>query len=208
VIASQYLAAIRYLLTLATLAGFALSWALNKPAYSIIGYTSTAFTVLFWLYDALLWKFSVKRVGISPIPDIGGTWSGWIMPTSTTEFPGPHRAIKAYLVVTQRAFYLRVNLITAESQSVTISSDFSSITESRQLVYTYRNEPRLELQTVSRIHYGTAIFSFGERKPKVMTGQYYTDRLTIGSMRFSEYNAEVVPDFDTAAGLTFAPRTS
>ena len=55
---------------------------------------------------------------------------------------------------------------------------------SKMLIYTYLNTPRAEIQDRSAIHYGAAMLNVDD--PKRLTGNYFTTRLSRGSMDFEE----------------------
>ncbi|WP_418418279.1 hypothetical protein [Blautia sp.] len=61
-----------------------------------------------------------------------------------------------------------------------------TINSEKQLIYTYLNTPRAELQNRSSIHYGTAMLRIDN--PERITGNYYTSRLSRGSMDFEAVN--------------------
>ena len=51
------------------------------------------------------------------------------------------------------------------------------------LIYTYQNEPRVEIQDQSTMHYGTAMLNVTNSLE--LEGNYFTGRKTRGSMSFS-----------------------
>ena len=69
--------------------------------------------------------------------------------------------------------------------SNSINASIEDIHNEMQLIYFFINEPRAELQERSAIHYGTATLRVNN--PDTITGNYYTGRLTRGSM---DFNAE------------------
>ena len=71
---------------------------------------------------------------------------------------------------------------TDESSSNSVTSTIETINSEKQLVYTYLNTPRAEIQDISTIHYGTAMLKVDDSKH--ITGNYYTTRLSRGSMDF------------------------
>ena len=71
---------------------------------------------------------------------------------------------------------------TNESSSNSITATIETINNEKQLVYTYLNTPRAEIQNRSAIHYGTAMLKVDDSKH--ITRNYYTTRLSRGSMDF------------------------
>ena len=75
-----------------------------------------------------------------------------------------------------------VKLGTHESTSNSVTAVVETVNNEKQLVYTYLNTPRAELQNRSAIHYGTAMLRVGDSTH--LLGNYYTSRLSRGSMDF------------------------
>lgn len=71
---------------------------------------------------------------------------------------------------------------TIESHSNSITAVIENVNNEKQLIYTFINTPKAELQDGSAIHFGTAMLCIDD--PKRIRGNYYTSRLTRGSMDF------------------------
>ena len=84
--------------------------------------------------------------------------------------------------IDQTFLNVSVKLGTNESTSNSITASIEKVNSEQQLIYTYLNTPRAELQNRSAIHYGTAMLCVDDSKK--ITGNYYTSRLTRGSMTF------------------------
>ena len=69
-----------------------------------------------------------------------------------------------------------------ESTSNSVTAGIEKVNNEQQLIYTYLNTPKAELQDRSAIHYGTAMLCVDDSKK--LTGNYYTSRSTRGSMMF------------------------
>lgn len=86
------------------------------------------------------------------------------------------------LKIVQTFLNVTVKLGTIESSSDSVTAAIETINNEMQLVYTYLNTPRAEIQDRSAIHYGTAMLRVDN--PKHLIGNYYTGRLSRGSMDF------------------------
>jgi len=82
--------------------------------------------------------------------------------------------------IEQTFLNVSVRLETDESFSNSITAAIKEENGSKMLIYTYLNTPRAEIQDMSAIHYGTAMLDVND--PKHITGNYYTTRLSRGSM--------------------------
>ena len=71
---------------------------------------------------------------------------------------------------------------TDESSSNSVIATIETINNEKQLIYTYLNTPRAEIQDRSAMHFGTAMLNVDDSKH--ITGNYYTTRLSRGSMDF------------------------
>lgn len=84
--------------------------------------------------------------------------------------------------IEQTFLNVTVRLGTVESSSNSVTAAIETINNEKMLVYTYLNTPRAEIQDRSAIHYGTAMLSVND--PKHLEGNYYTSRISRGSMDF------------------------
>ena len=84
--------------------------------------------------------------------------------------------------IEQTFLNVSVKLGTNESTSNSVTASIEKVNNEQQLIYTYLNTPRAELQDRSAIHYGTAMLCVDDSKK--LTGNYYTSRSTRGSMIF------------------------
>ena len=84
--------------------------------------------------------------------------------------------------IEQTFLNVTVKLGTDESSSNSVTATIKEENGSKKLIYTYLNTPRAEIQGKSAIHYGTAMLVVDN--PKHLTGNYYTTRLSRGSLEF------------------------
>ena len=168
-----------------------------QPFSAVVGAVSaTAFLFAKWLWAWPIFQgWYVKR------PDLRGTWvveidSHWNDP-DTDMRPDP---IQGFAAVRQTLTTLSIRLMTAESCSRLLAH---SITLEGDGVYrvagVYRNEPDLDLRGHrSEIHYGSFLLEVNSSPPTAVSGTYWTDRLTRGTMRFVDRTRGVFTSFEEA----------
>ena len=102
--------------------------------------------------------------------------------TITFVWDGVEQTRNSEIGLIKRFLNVSVKLGTNESTSNSITASIEKVNSEQKLIYTYLNTPRAELQNRSAIHYGTAMLCVDDSKK--VTGNYYTSRLTRGSMMF------------------------
>jgi hypothetical protein len=148
------------------------------------------------------WKWRMLHPWFVERPNLIGTYKGeilshWINPT-TGKRPA---AIPAYLVIRQTFSTVHVRVHTAESQSISLVGSFLKSDDGRlELFYTYRNEPRMEVRSRSPIHYGGTKLSIGRQADQV-EGSYWTDRQTVGELRFNRIDRTTCHNFAECEAL-------
>ena len=144
-------------------------------AYDMFGYASEAISlavILTGLYEKFLWRYNP----FERTPKLHQKYYGIIK----SDFDGIER--KATLEIKQSLLSVHVFLTTDESKSKSITASIEEVLGENQLTYCYMNQPKYEFRKHSEIHNGTAVLSIIDNEK--LEGQYYTDRKTIGDMRF------------------------
>lgn len=196
----------------------AVLWFDSVPmAKGLLGPFSTVVGVLVCLgllLEHVLWRQSWLHGWFVKRPDLRGTWSvelvsDWKDP-ATGVTVGP---ISAYMSVTQTLSRLQMHLMTKESESwfVAHSIEPSQKNDGYRVAAVYTNEPLLHLRGVrSEIHYGALVLDThgaSNAKPDSLTGEYWTDRRTRGTMKLSARKAAKYSRF-TDAATAFSPNPS
>lgn len=178
--------------------GQPLTVSLFRPS-SLVLSSVIAFVTVF---ERWLWKWSFFHPWLVTVPNLIGVYKGeldsyWIAPTTTTK-----RGITpAFLVVRQTLSGIHVRLYTAESESCSVFGSFVAGSDgTHELLYTYRNEPRLEVRTQSPIHYGGVRLAIGQ-KTEQLDGSYWTDRRSTGEMKFRRISRDTPHSFQECETL-------
>ena len=112
--------------------------------------------------------------------------------------------IVCYMGVEQTLSELKMHLMTPESESSSTASHISLSPSGNgyQVICVYNNKPDIHLRNkrTSEIHNGTLIIdTHGSGvRPDTLTGQYWTDRKTMGTMDFKRRVKKVFTRFEDA----------
>ncbi len=112
--------------------------------------------------------------------------------------------IVCYMGVKQTLSELKMHLMTPESESWSIASHIrpSPSGNGYQVICVYKNKPNIHLrdERISEIHNGALIIdTHGSGvRPDTFTAEYWTDRKTVGSMKFESRISQVFTHFEDA----------
>jgi len=143
----------------------------------LVLWVATTLAVALVIFERVAWRWPPFRWLVQR-PDLRGTWAG----TLKSDFAGStHREV--FLVVHQTFSKLTLRLQTEESQSMSTTARLVvEPDEPVSLLYLYHSEPRLEHQGRSRTHWGAVRLMLVGPDSKMLTGEYWTDRKTAGSL--------------------------
>src|SRR5262249_20094759 len=138
-------------------------------------------------------------------PYLKGTWKGVLessyVDPATQQKVAP---IEVYLVVRQTFSAVHLRLITRESASESLANNIPKGEDDGYTVASvYRNTPQLSARDRSAIHHGAIIIRVEGDPVTSLTGEYWTDRLTRGELRFLEKSNTLYFDFASASAGTF-----
>lgn len=148
--------------------------------YSVFGYAGEAIGLMllimtFFNKIAWKWKWINKLVDM---PVLAKQYTGIVVSNWNNE----NKSYDAILEIKQTFLNISIVFKSGESRSYSVLSTLDAVGDSKQLVYTYQNEPKAELVDRSSIHKGTATLWIEENGK--LEGNYYTNRKTSGSMTF------------------------
>ncbi len=150
-------------------------------SYALYGYAGEAIgvaTIFMTVFNKWLWKCKFFNCLAGGMPILAKRYKG----TITFIWEGKKQTRDSEIGIEQTFLNVKVKLGTAESFSNSVTATIETINNEKQLVYTYLNTPKAELQNRSAIHYGTAMLRIDN--PDRIMGNYYTSRLSSGSMDF------------------------
>lgn len=148
--------------------------------YNTFSYAGEAISLMllvmsFFNKVAWRWKFINRFIDM---PVLAKQYSG----SFVSDWKKENKTYEASLEIEQTFLDVSVVFKSGESRSFSAFSVIDTIGDSKRLIYNYQNEPKAELSNRSTIHKGTVelwIDKNGE-----LTGNYYTNRNTSGSMTF------------------------
>lgn len=185
------IAAALWALYLFLLEGRLPSWSDLKPFSFVVG---SLVLIGLW-FEHQLWRTSLFQRFLSR-PDIRGTWKGEIVARYVHQGEEKTRdPIACFLSVTQSYSSIQMRLLTEESQSWLIADDIAKSPKGSgyQVVGAYTNQPNAEVRDKSDMHFGAMwLDTHGDDcKPNAMSGEYWTDRYTKGSITLNEREDEI-----------------
>ena len=161
--------------------GHDLAWNQLAP-YTI---TLWALTISLTLFDRYLWrKFPVYW--FCRVPDLTGTWSVELRSTYKDPETGrPTPPVDGFASIRQTYSSLSIRLMTKHQDSFLVAHEIKRHDDgSVEIFGVYQSDPNIHLRgEVSEIHYGSFRYRVVDDPPTEMTGHYWTDRNTKGSIR-------------------------
>ena len=151
--------------------------------YSIFCYAGEAIAItaiIMTAFEKAAWKWKLINKLTGSMPILANHYTGSIVSAYD------YKERDAEIFVKQSFLGVSIVLKTEESRSTSLIASIINIKEDPELIYHYINEPRADLKSGSPMHYGTAVLKI--RNPEMINGNYYTDRNTKGSMKFSKKN--------------------
>jgi hypothetical protein len=167
------------------------TWADAAPFSFVVG----GLVILGLWFEHGLWHArGIRKLVGRPV--MRGTWKGELAPAGADE------PIPCFVAVTQSYSRLQMHLMTEESVSWLVADDVrkSSKNDGYQVVGVYTNQPRVKVRERSAIHRGTLwLETHGAHDlPASLSGEYWTDRGTMGALRLDRRTDEIYSRFDEA----------
>jgi len=147
-----------------------------------------AFSGLFYtLFDRYVWKWLARhRIRITKIPDLSGTWKGYVRPAGTSG-ASAGLAIKTEITINFQQTWTDMLVVGRTQLSKSHSLSASVITNDEcSISYEYLNEPFADALYTMHAHRGTAMLSIDKTQTK-LDGEYYSgrDRQNIGTIHLT-----------------------
>ena len=143
---------------------------------SCVGEAIAIGLIIVKLFDQWIWKWKFVQK-IHGIPVLAKEYKGKL----TSGFD--NKDYKGNLVIKQTFTKISIKFKSNESRSYSIVATIIDNNDTNQLIYTYQNNPKANIQKRSPIHYGTAILSVDDVNK--IEGSYFTGRGSIGYMVFT-----------------------
>src|SRR5262249_935288 len=174
---------------------------LFKPCGAVV----TVLGLLLLAFDKWAWSFRFLHPWFVDRPYLKGTWKGmlessYIDPATQQRVP----PVEAFLVIRQSYSAIHLRLITKESASEAMANNIPKGEDGGDSgASVYRNTPQLGHRDRSAIHHGALLIRVEGDPVMSLTGEYWTDRMTRGELRFTEKSETLYFDFASAAAGTF-----
>ena len=146
-----------------------------KGGYTLFGYAGEAVgitTIIMTCFNKWLWKLKLLHWVSGGMPVLAKKYKGKIR----YNYNNIEQKRDIEIEIAQTFLTITVKSRTKESMSDSITA----VIEKGKMIFTYLNTPNAEIQDRSTVHYGTAIIDVDD--PKHLVGNYYTGRLSRGSM--------------------------
>ena len=152
-----------------------------KGGYTLFGYAGEAIgitTIFMACFNKWWWKWKPLNMIAGGMPVLAKRYKGKIRFNREDR----DQELDSEIGIDQTFLNIAITLETVESSSNSVTAAIKNENGSKMLIYTYLNTPRAEIQDRSAIHYGTAMLKVDD--PKHLVGNYYTSRVSRGSMDF------------------------
>jgi len=156
------------------------------------------------LFERYAWLWPPLHPHLVRTPVLRGTWEGdleslWVDPVTGAK--PPKKVV--YFTVKQTLTTISVRLHTDESSSEQITGTLGTNQSGQRVIAsTYMNTPRIEHRERSRPHYGGVVLTVFGDPPTRLEGEYWTDRMSKGSLVFRRYSPQIADSYEAAKALS------
>lgn len=177
---------------LLVLDGFSISISFFKPISTVIGIAVIAVT----FFEKLAWKLKWLYPWFVDMPNISGTWQGYISSNYVDENSKRLDQIEVYFIIRQTLTSIDIRMITAESSSDIIVARIYKMNGTLRIGGIYMNIPKQVYREKSPIHYGGLSLEICINSTIVLEGSYWTDRKTQGDISFKNRRKIICSTFE------------
>lgn len=155
------------------------------------------------VFASYLWKLGIFRGWLVQVPDLNGTWKGFIHSTWVNPDTGKRTdPIPTALTIKQSFFKISCVMRTGEMTSRSTIADFiiDGDNQVKQLSYTYDSNPLQSVKDRSPQHFGTIRFDIIQGKPMKLKGEYWTGRKTTGEVELTYWKKKLLDEYPKELG--------
>ncbi len=180
----------------------ALGLQLPSFAAKALGFVPLALVLLFTFFDKFIWHWSpvIRFVGR---PDLRGTWIGtfdaeWIAEDNSRNRTSGSMA----LVIKQTYTTLSIALLAEKSKSYSFLAEIRTLESGdHRADYDYTNKPFLHQRRMMPEHSGSAQLLVTGPRTSALEGEYWTSRLSRGTLTASWRSSRYGSDLPTCQAL-------
>lgn len=168
----------------------------------LAGVLPLVIVLIFATYDNWLWRKKLL-LSFAHRPDLSGTWMGSLVSYRRSENDVPIQTTHDVAIVIRQNFTsVSVTLMSAESKSLSGAAHIMEVQDDDfALLYQYRSEPKMAVRDHSPIHAGGSTMSIPGKRPKQITGEYWTARDSRGSYVIDFRSRNHAGTFDEAVTM-------
>lgn len=169
----------------------------------ILGFLPSLIVAGFALFDSWAWRTKPVQKLVSR-PNLNGTWTGTFTSIRDSDGTGAraHDPVAMFLVIRQTYISLKVSLISKEGSSYSFSEDLQRrIGDQFVAYYHYTSTPDLLVRDRSPEHDGGTKLSISGRFPQAITGEYWTNRGSRGTISVERLSGKQVGTWSEALEL-------
>ena len=173
----------------------------NTDGFSIIVDALPLILLSAYAFERRGWRARWLHPRWVSTPVVIGTWRGTL-----THYGSAEPTTKpVYLVVRQTLTTASVRLLSDESTSDQVAGGIAPGESGYPTIaYVYRNKPGIgQRHSTSNIQYGASLVEIVQDPASGLNGEYWTDRMTKGSLSLREHSPEIAQTFEVATKLTY-----
>ena len=169
-------------------------WEGMIPILSSIGVA----TGLSLIYQKRLWHWWLVQRLLAKTPDLRGAWKVTIRPAWTD--PSKNRedfSVEGYAQIDQTSSSFCMRLFTEDSRSETFAFSVDEIDGEFRLTVAYENSPRMrDRPRKGTSHQGAAIYRFRGYRPRIVSGEYWTELMNVGEIELRSGTRREISSFE------------
>ena len=166
----------------------------------VLGFLPLLIVAIFAIFDNWLWRLGfIKHV--SQRPDLGGTWKGELISRRADQSGAiaTHPAKEIFIVIRQSYLNLSVILLSDQGKSRSIAAMIQkNSSDDFTAYYHYTSSPDLHLRGDNPMHDGGTKLEISGLAPSSLGGEYWTNRLSIGTFTAQRVSRKRYGDYATA----------